>query len=107
MALNPNDLMFQTEIDVQERPKPQKLPKLSLEETLNQQSVERPPVLANFEHQGDEQFKSIIGSICRRSKLTTEQMEESILMRMKTANTSRSWQRVSGAKQAPMKLLLS
>lgn len=61
----------------------------------------------NMEQKETEEFRDVLKELIAKEKDNTMRLEEKILMKMKKKALSRGWQRQSGAKVAPLKLLQS
>lgn len=70
-------------------------------------NTERKTLLSQFDSDQDRQFKGVIGNIVKETAMDTERFEESIFKKISISNMSRGWKRPSGAKVAPMKILIN
>lgn len=95
--------MFATEIDVAS-PRAEEVP---FGKQLDLQSQERPTLLSYFDKKGDNEFKGMLGKLIQDTTLDAENLESEILRKMKLQNGSRGWNRATGVKMAPMKVLIN
>ena len=59
-----------------------------------------------FQSQEDVEFKGLLKKLVKKTQNDVLDMEDSILKKMRAVSQSRGWNRSSGMKTAPMKLLL-
>ena len=64
-----------------------------------------PPVRSSLLNEDREEFKAVIKELISKEQSDALQMEEKILERMKRRNLSKGWDRPTGAKVAPLKIL--
>lgn len=86
---DPDDLMFQTEIDVSTK-KSKILTidsrQLTLEESLNLQHTKRTTLLSQFNADEDTNFKNVIRRVVKGANHNEQQIEVNILNKMKEAS---------------------
>ena len=73
------DLMFQTEVDVQQfkpRSVSQLVPHKNVEDMLNQNYEHRNTLLSQFKNQNDTEFKSLLSKLVKNTEKNVLEMEE-------------------------------
>lgn len=73
------DLMFQTEVDVQQfkpRSVSQLVPHKNVEDMLNQNYEHRNTLLTQFKNQNDTEFKSLLSKLVKNTEKNVLEMEE-------------------------------
>jgi transcription elongation factor len=76
-VVNPDDLMFATEVDVQKLP-PRSSTSMQapLEEMLDQNYMERPNMMAQFASQEDAEFKGLLKKLVKRTQKDVLELED-------------------------------